>query len=132
MLVSQASGEGFAGRAGSGRIRDQFFDGPRGTGLGKDWSMGLDVWVVKMEHVDSPKEPVRGFLDDLIREGFDDTWGGVVESNAYFEADEEDLERKAKAYAFDEKLSREDAEKVVSWVRNLPWEDGALSLNVNW
>ena len=40
--------------------------------------MGLDVWVVKMEHVDSPKEPVQGFLDALIMEGFDHTWGGVV------------------------------------------------------
>ena len=55
-----------------------------------------------------------------------------MESNAFFEALEDDLERKAKAYAFNEKLSRDDAEKVVLWVRNLPWEDGALSLNVNW
>ena len=94
--------------------------------------MGLDVWVVKMEHVDSPKEPVRGFVNALILEGFDDTWGGVVESNAFFEAFEDDLEKKVKAYAWEQGLSREDGDKVVSWVKNLPWEDGAVSLNVNW
>ena len=94
--------------------------------------MGMDVCAVKTEHIDSPKEPVRGFVNSLILDGFDDTWGGVVESNAFFEAFEDDLERKAKAYAFDEKLPRDDAEKVVLWVRNLPWKDGAISLNVNW
>ena len=94
--------------------------------------MGLDVWLVKMEHLDSPKEPVRGFVNALILEGFDDTWGGVVESNAFFEAFEEDLGKKAQEYASEKHLSRDDAEKVVSWVRNLPWEDGAVSLNVNW
>ena len=94
--------------------------------------MGMDVWVVKMERVDSPKEPVQGFVNALILEGFDDTWGGVVESNAFFEAFEDDLEKKAKAYAWEQGLSREDGDKIVSWVKNLPWEDGAISLNVNW
>ena len=94
--------------------------------------MGMDVWVVKMEHVDAPKGLVRDFLDALIMEGFDDTWGGVVESNAFFEAFQEDLEEKATEYAARNGLSKENAEKVVSWVRKLPWEDGAVSLNVNW
>ena len=94
--------------------------------------MGMDVWMVETKHIDSPKEPVRGFVNSLILEGFHDTWGGVVESNAFFEVFEDDLERKAKAYAWEQRLSREDGDKVVGWVRNLPWKDGAISLNVNW
>ena len=94
--------------------------------------MSMYVWRVKTEYIDAPKEPVQDFLDALIMEGFHDTWGGVVESNAFFEAFEEDLEEKAREYASERRLSKDDAEKVVSWVRNLPWEDGALSLNVNW
>ena len=94
--------------------------------------MSMYVWRVKTEYIDAPKEPVRDFLDALIMEGFHDTWGGVVESNAFFEAFEEDLEEKAREYTSEKRLSKDDAEKVVSWVRNLPWEDGAISLNVNW
>ena len=94
--------------------------------------MGMDVWVVKMERVDSPKGPVRDFLDALIMEGFDDTWGGMVESNAFFEAFQDDLEDKARKFASDRMLSKYDTLKVVAWVMSLPWEDGAISLNVNW
>ena len=94
--------------------------------------MSMYVWRVKTEYINAPKEPVRGFLDALIMEGFHDTWGGVVESNAFFEAFEEDLEEKAREYASEKRLSKDAAEKVVSWVKNLPWEDGAISLNVNW
>ena len=94
--------------------------------------MSMYVWRVKTEYIDAPKEPVRDFLDALIMEGFHDTWGGVVESNAFFEAFEEDLEEKAREYTSEKRLSKDDAEKVVSWVKNLPWEDGAISLNVNW
>lgn len=94
--------------------------------------MSMYVWRVKTEYIDAPKEAVRDFLDALIMEGFDDTWGGVVESNAFFEAEQDDLLRKAKAYAWERGLPREEGDKVVEWVRKLPWEDGALSLNVNW
>ena len=94
--------------------------------------MSMYVWRVKTEYIDAPKEPVRDFLDALIMEGFHDTWGGVVESNAFFEAFEGDLEEKAREYASEKHLSKGDEEKVVSWVKNLPWEDGAISLNVNW
>ena len=55
--------------------------------------MSMYVWQVKTEFIDAPKEPVRDFLDALILDGFDDTWGGVVESNAFFEAFEDDLEQ---------------------------------------
>ena len=95
--------------------------------------MGMDVWKVTMEHICTARQPVRGFLRHLsLYVDYEDGWGGSFESNAFFEAFEEDLEEKAKEYASDKGLSKDDAERVVAWVRNLPWEDGAISLNVNW
>ena len=40
--------------------------------------MGMDVWVVKMEHIDSPKGLVKDFLFELAInvDWDDDVWGG--------------------------------------------------------
>ena len=125
---------GLADRAGSDRMRDHFLTGLGGRGWGGEQSMGLDVWVVKMEHVDSPTGLLKDFLFD-VAESLDwdyDGWGGGWEGNAFIEVFKEDLGGRAWDYAWERGLPREEGDKVVEWVRKLPWEDGALSLNVNW
>ena len=96
--------------------------------------MGMDVWVVKMEHIDSPKGLVKDFLFQLAInvDWDDDVWGGGWNGNVLFEAFRDDLERKAREYASEKSLSQEDMAILVSWVRNLPWERDDITLTLNW
>ena len=95
--------------------------------------MGMEVWVVKMHHVDSPKGIVKDFLFQLAVDiDFYDGWGGGWLGNAFLEAVKDDLERKAKEYASEKGLSQEDTATLVSWVRNLPWERDDITLTLNW
>ena len=97
--------------------------------------MGLDVWVVKMEHVDSPDGLLKDFLFDLA-ENIDwdyDGWGGGWEGNVFVEVIKEDLGGRAWDYASEKRLSQEDRAHLMSWVENLPWEGkDDLTLTLNW
>ena len=97
--------------------------------------MGLDVWVVKMEYVDSPTGLLKDFLFDLT-ENLDwgyDGWGGGWEGNAFIEVFKEDLGGRAWDYASEKRLSQEDRANLLSWVENLPWNPGEnLTLTLNW
>ena len=96
--------------------------------------MGMDVWVVKMEHVDSPKGPVKDFLFQLAInvDWDDDVWGGGWNGNVFFEAVRDDFERKAREYASEKGLSQKDTAALVSWVEALPWERDDITLTLNW
>ena len=70
--------------------------------------MAMDVWVVKMEHVDSPKGLVRDFLFHLaINIEAHDGWGGGWLGNVFLEVFKGDLEGAAFDYASEKGLSHE-------------------------
>ena len=97
--------------------------------------MGMDVWVVKMEHVDSPKGLVKDFLFQLAVDiDSYDGWGGGWMGNVFLEVFKGDLEGRAWDYAAEKRLSQEDRATLVSWVNGLPWKEGEddLTLTLNW
>ena len=96
--------------------------------------MGLDVWVVKMEHVDSPTGLLKEFLFDLT-ENLDwgyDGWGGGWEGNAFIEVFKEDLGGRAWDYASKQSLSQTDVNRLLFWVKDLPWERDDIMLHLGW
>ena len=96
--------------------------------------MGMDVWVVKMEHIDSPKGLVKDFLFELAInvDWDDDVWGGGWNGNVFFEAIRDDFERKVREYASEKGLSQDDTSILVSWFEALPWERDDITLTLNW
>ena len=96
--------------------------------------MGMDVWVVKMEHVDSPKGLVKDFLFQLAInvDWDDDVWGGGWNGNVFVEAVKDNFEHKAREYASEKGLSQADTATLVSWVEALPWERDDITLTLNW
>ena len=97
--------------------------------------MGMDVWVVKMERVDSPKGLVRDFLFQMAVDiDSYDGWGGGWLGNVFLEVFKGDLEGMARDYAAEKGLPHEDMATLVSWVNNLPWkeEEDDLTLTLNW
>ena len=59
-------------------------------------------------------------------------WGGGWNGNVFFEAVKDNFEHKAREYASEKGLSQEDTATLVSWVRNLPWEQDDITLTLNW
>ena len=96
--------------------------------------MGMDVWVVKMEHIDSPKGIVKDFLFQLAVDiDFYDGWGGGWLGNVFLEVLKGDLEGRVWDYAAEKGLSQEDKATLVSWVEALPWKgEDDLTLTLNW
>ena len=94
--------------------------------------MGLDVGIVNIEYMNTPKEPVSGFLADLAVEDLSEGWSGGWEGNAFLQIFKEDLERKAGDYASEQGLSQDDAEKLTAWVRSIPWKRHDIMLYLNW
>ena len=94
--------------------------------------MGMDVGVVDIEYLETPRRPVSGFLSELAGEDLDEGWIGGWDGNVFLQIFQEDLERRAREYASEQGLSQDDVDKLLSWVGGLPWKDGAISLNVNW
>ncbi len=94
--------------------------------------MGMDVWAVKTEHIDSPKGSVREFLFDLAGEDLPEGWIGGWDGNVFLQILREDLERRARDYTSEQCLSQTDADKLLSWVEALPWERDDITLHLGW
>lgn len=94
--------------------------------------MGLDVGVVKIESMDTPRQPVSGFLSELAGEDLPEGWSGGWEGNAFLQIYQEDLERRARNYASERGLSQDDSEKLGAWVKGLSWEGHVIMLYLNW
>ena len=97
--------------------------------------MGMDVWKVTMERVDSPKGIIRDFLFHLAVDiEAHDGWGGGWLGNVFIEVFKDDFESTAFDYAAEKGLSHEDMQTLVSWVKALPWneEEDDLTLTINW
>ena len=96
--------------------------------------MGMDVWIVKMDHIDSPKGLVKDFLFQLAVDiDFYDGWGGGWLGNVFLEVLKGDLEGRVWDYAAENGLSQEDRATLVSWVEALPWKgEDDLTLTLNW
>ena len=94
--------------------------------------MGLDVGIVNIKYLDAPIQPVSGFLSELAGEDLYDGWGGGWDGNAFLEIYQEDLERRAREYALGQGLSHDDKDKLMAWVRALPWERDDIMLHLNW
>ena len=94
--------------------------------------MGMDVWVMKMQHVGSPKGILRDFLRNVSLEAlYEGSWGGQGDGNVFFEMFRDDFLAKAKEYSAEKRLSQKDTHMLISWVEALPWEDDSISLNIN-
>ena len=83
--------------------------------------MGLDVGIVSIEYMNTPRQPVSGFLSELAEEDLHEGWSGSWEGNAFLQIFQEDLERRAREHASERVLSQDDAEKLSAWVKGLPW-----------
>ena len=94
--------------------------------------MALNVGVVKIEYVDAPAEPVRGFLFELAGKDLDEGWIGGWDGNVFMEMLQEDLESRAREYALEKALSQNDTGKLASWVVSLPWERHDIMLHLSW
>ena len=96
--------------------------------------MSLDVFVVKMKHVDTAIGVVREFLVDLIGDldWASDKWAGGWEGNSFFETYRHDLENRARDYATKNGLSSKDAVTLAVWIASLPWEGDDIMLTMNW
>ena len=94
--------------------------------------MGLDVWAVETKHIDSPKGSVREFLFDLAGEDLPEGWIGGWDGNVFLQILREDLERRARDYASERLLSQADVDRLLSWVKALPWEREDITLHLGW
>lgn len=94
--------------------------------------MGLDVGVVKIEYLSRPREPVYGFLWQLAEEAGNETWGGSWVGNAFVECHRRRTISKARRYARERKLSQQDTDDLIAWVRGMPWDGNTIMLHLDW
>ena len=94
--------------------------------------MGMAIWAVQTEHIDSPKGPVRDFLFELAGEDLPEGWIGGWDGNMFLQMIREDLERRARDYASEQRLSQDDAKELLGWVRDLPWERDDIMMHLGW
>ena len=94
--------------------------------------MGLDVGVVDIEYLETPRRPISGFLSELAGEDLDEGWIGGWDGNVFLQILQEDLERRAREYASEQGLSQDDVHKLLSWVGGLPWEGHDIMLYLGW
>ena len=103
--------------------------------------MGLDVGVVRIQYLDQPREPVYGFLNDLLDEAaggleaeedeeflWDASWAG----NGLVEFDQAYLERRTTQWVTNNNLGDTERASLADWVSSLPWrDDGIIMLHLS-
>jgi hypothetical protein len=94
--------------------------------------MGLDVGVVKVAYLDRPPEPIYEFLRKLAYEAGEGSWGGAWEGNAFVEYYRAAMLSKARGYARKQHLTKDESDKLLDWVRGLPWDGNTVMLHLNW
>ena len=94
--------------------------------------MGVDVGVVRINYLQRPREPTYSFLYELAGDNYCDFWGGGWEGNAFLEITRRRMLSKARSYAKRKALPEEDLEKVIWWVKGLPWDGDTVMLHLNW
>ena len=94
--------------------------------------MGIHVGVVKVEYLERPKEPIYGFLSTLLEGVGCEDWGGSWDGNAIREISRRRMLAKARVYARRQSLTQADYEKVVAWVKGLPWDGDTIMLHLDW
>lgn len=93
--------------------------------------MGLDVGVVSIKYLERPDQPIYDFLWQ-VAEYDSQNWGEVWDGNAILETTRSWMLNKARKYIRDNRVTKEDADKVVAWVRGLPWVGGTIMLHLGW
>jgi len=99
---------------------------------GKGGHMGLDVGVVKIEYLSRPAEPMYDFLWRLAEDAGGADWGGSWQDNSFVEMTRRRMLSKARTYAREKDLPQEDTDRLVAWVRGLPWDGDTVMLHLNW
>lgn len=96
--------------------------------------MGLDVGVVKISYLERPSQPIYDFLWHVVDQaGCDgETWGSAWEGNAFVELPLDTMLTKAQTYIQEHNLSQTDSDKLIAWVRGLPWKGDTAMLHLNW
>ena len=93
--------------------------------------MGLDVGVVNIKYLERPGQPIYDFLWQ-VAEPDPGNWGNSWEGNAFLETTRRRMLTKARKYIKDNGLAQDDTDKVISWVRGLPWVGGTVMLHLGW
>lgn len=94
--------------------------------------MGLDIGIVRIEYLNRPMEPIYSFLSELAMDAGCDSWGGFWEGNAFVELMRRAMLSKARAYSRKQSLPKDDLDKLIAWVKGLPWDGNTIMLHLNW
>ena len=98
--------------------------------------MGLSVGVVSIEYLTEPQPPVSDFLKDLAMNpdlGMDDGdyWGGGWSENTFLEFELDALVEGAEVWCDDRDVDDSGRTALVTWVSNLPSNDGYVMLHLS-
>ena len=92
--------------------------------------MSLDVGVVKIRYLDTPKGAAYRFAQHLSYSAYEADWEVSSGENTIVEYEHGHLLAVADEYATSQGLNSEDKAVVRNWVQGLPWEDGMVMLHL--
>ena len=84
--------------------------------------MSLSIGVVRIEYLDYPGRAANGFARHLATEWDNETWRVVDEGHLFIEIYRDHMIDRATQYIASESLATPDADEILGWVRNLPWD----------
>lgn len=104
--------------------------------------MALYVGAVKIDYLRVPGFPVEQFLRDLMLDpevGLDEDdreddeyWdGGSNGGNAFYEFDQEGMNKRANGWASQRNLGSSERDALLAWVNNLPYREDYIILHLN-
>ena len=101
--------------------------------------MGLDVGVVTINYLERPRQPIYGFLNDLLNEASwesdasddDPAWSASWEGNGLVEYSRGYLERRSNQWADSQSLDLSERTALTSWLDSLPWRNDMIMLHLN-
>ena len=84
--------------------------------------MSMDMAVVKRERLEYPGHAAHGFARRLATQWDIDTWRVMDEGHVFIEIYRDHMIDRATQYIESENLGTSEADEILGWVRNLPWD----------
>ena len=98
--------------------------------------MSLSIGVVTIKCLETPQQPVEGFLLDLhdeARWGLEDAFDGEeaqVTNDGLIEVNQRYLRRRADDWVTERNIDNAGQSALSNWIAGLPWQEGAIILQL--
>ncbi len=93
--------------------------------------MDAYVGLVRFDYLKTPKGTILDFLEFLADNSDEADWHLGAYHNVIVEYESENLLAQVDAYAREKDLSPDVKAKVLTWVHQLPWKDGVITLHLD-